>query len=188
MSDYSNFIYDKIIQTKDSININSFDLSVCNKKLFINSKLSISKSAIYGLIGKNGSGKTTLLKIISELKNSVNNSSLKINTLYVEQEFDIELFNNNSSKIQFIDIIGGNIYLYSIFNRKKVSLYSFIFKGPPNIFNICRGSAGCIDILLSGSILFFNWYIFDCLSHTLLSFTSKLYAIIQLNEQKHPYK
>ena len=114
MSDYSNFIYDKIIQTKDSININSFDLSVCNKKLFINSKLSISKSAIYGLIGKNGSGKTTLLKIISELKNSVNNSSLKINTLYVEQEFDIELFNNNINCIDYI--LNSN---YKLINYQK---------------------------------------------------------------------
>ena len=114
MSDYSNFIYDKIIQTKDSININSFDLSVYNKKLFINSKLSISKSAIYGLIGKNGSGKTTLLKIISELKNSVNNSSLKINTLYVEQEFDIELFNNNINCIDYI--LNSN---YKLINYQK---------------------------------------------------------------------
>jgi len=102
MSDYYNFNYDKIIQTKDSIIINNFDLDINNKKLFIESKLSISKSAIYGLIGKNGSGKTTLLKIITKLKNSYTNSSLKIDTLYVEQEFDNDLFNSNINCIDYV--------------------------------------------------------------------------------------
>ena len=114
MSEYSNFIYDKIHQTKDYININSFDLSVNNKKLFQNSKLSISKSAIYGLIGRNGSGKTTLLKIISELKNLNNNSSLKINTLYVEQEFDNNFFNDNINCIDYI--LNSN---YKLINCQK---------------------------------------------------------------------
>jgi ATP-binding cassette subfamily F protein 1 len=104
MSNYSNFVFDKIIQTKDSININNFDLTVNNKKLFINSKLSISKFAIYGLIGKNGCGKTTLLKLISELKNLDNSEkySLKINTLYVEQELNTYSFENSNNCIDYI--------------------------------------------------------------------------------------
>jgi ATP-binding cassette subfamily F protein 1 len=80
-----NISYDKITYTPESISINNFDLSVSGKKLLINSKLSLSPGSIYGLIGKNGSGKSSLLKKLIELKNDSSNS-MKISTLYVEQE------------------------------------------------------------------------------------------------------
>ncbi len=89
---YINITYDKFTYTAETIGINSFDLSVPGKELFKNSKLSMSPGNIYGLTGKNGSGKSCLLKKLLELKNEskVKASSIKINTLYVEQEIELD--------------------------------------------------------------------------------------------------
>ena len=87
---FINIAFDKFIYTPETIAINSFDLSVPGKELFKNSKLSMSPGNIYGLIGKNGSGKSCLLKKILELKNDSNIDSMKINTLYVEQEINLD--------------------------------------------------------------------------------------------------
>lgn len=86
---FINISYDKIIYTNETININNFDLSVPGKKLLINSKLSLSKGSIYGLVGKNGSGKSSLLKKLIELKPTCSDS-IKISTLYVEQEINLD--------------------------------------------------------------------------------------------------
>lgn len=84
-----NISYDKFIYTHKSISINKFDLSVSGKKLLTDSKLSLSDGSIYGLIGKNGSGKSSLLKKLIELKDDSSNS-MKISTLYVEQEINLD--------------------------------------------------------------------------------------------------
>jgi ATP-binding cassette subfamily F protein 1 len=84
-----NISYDKITYTTETININNFDLSVPGKELLTNSKLSLSSGSIYGLIGKNGSGKSSLLKKLVELKQD-SSISMKISTLYVEQEIDLD--------------------------------------------------------------------------------------------------
>jgi len=81
---YNNFKY-----TNDTIYINDFNLSVFGKVLLDNSKLSLSKGCIYGLVGKNGSGKTSLLKKIVELKQESDNI-IKIDTLYVSQEIELD--------------------------------------------------------------------------------------------------
>ena len=86
---FINISYDKIIYTNETININNFDLSVPGKKLLINSKLSLSKGSIYGLVGKNGSGKSSLLKKLIELKPTCSDS-IKMSTLYVEQEINLD--------------------------------------------------------------------------------------------------
>ena len=82
----TNFIYDKLTQTKNSISINSFDISIQNLILFKDAKLSLSNKSIYGLIGRNGIGKTTLLKELSQITNQdYYKYSLKVNILYIEQ-------------------------------------------------------------------------------------------------------
>ncbi len=89
---YISITYDKFTYTNETIGINSFDMTVPGKELFKDSKLSMSPGNIYGLIGKNGSGKSCLLKKLLELKNycKVNINSMKINTLYVEQEIELD--------------------------------------------------------------------------------------------------
>jgi len=84
-----NISYDKFTSTNKSISINNFDLSVSGKKLLTDSKLSLSSGSVYGLIGKNGSGKSSLLKKLIELKDDSSNS-MKISTLYVEQEINLD--------------------------------------------------------------------------------------------------
>jgi ATPase subunit of ABC transporter with duplicated ATPase domains len=95
-----NISYDRFISTKDTIGLNNFDLDVGNKKLLVNSKLTLGTKSIYGLIGPNGSGKTSLLKKLIELKSiqQSDNSALKISTLYLEQELTF----NDSNPIDFI--------------------------------------------------------------------------------------
>jgi ATP-binding cassette subfamily F protein 1 len=85
-----NISYDKIYYTTETIGINCFDLSVGGKELFKDSKLTMSPGSKYGLIGRNGSGKSSLLKKLIELKTDPNSKSMKINTLYVEQEIDLD--------------------------------------------------------------------------------------------------
>lgn len=85
-----NISYDKIYNTNETIGINCFDLSVGGNILFKDAKLVMSPGSIYGLIGKNGSGKSSLLKKLVELKTDPNSESMKINTLYVEQEIDLD--------------------------------------------------------------------------------------------------
>lgn len=85
-----NISYDKIYYTTETIGINCFDLSVQGKELFKDAKLVMSPGSIYGLIGKNGSGKSSLLRKLIELKTDPNSDSMKINTLYVEQEIDLD--------------------------------------------------------------------------------------------------
>ena len=84
-----NISYDKFTYTADSISINKFDLSVPGKELLTDAKLALSPGSIYGLIGKNGSGKSSLLKKLMELKQD-STSSMKISTLYVEQEIALD--------------------------------------------------------------------------------------------------
>jgi ATP-binding cassette subfamily F protein 1 len=84
-----NISYDKFTYTADTIGINNFDLSVPGKQLLTNSKLALNPGSIYGLIGKNGSGKSSLLKKLVELKKDSANS-MKISTLYVEQEIALD--------------------------------------------------------------------------------------------------
>ena len=138
--DYINFIYDKVIQTRDSIVINNFDLSVPKKKLFENCKLSISKSNIYGLIGHNGLGKSTLLKTIATIKNS-NDNSLKINTLYVEQEISLE-YEDNLNCIDYI--LNSNYKLITcqndlkILEEQEVEDYDLILEKMEELQNIIK--------------------------------------------------
>lgn len=87
---YISFTFDKITYTDETIVINSFNLNAPGKELLTDATLSMSPGNIYGLIGKNGSGKSTLLKQILQLKNTNDNYSIKINTLYVEQEIDLD--------------------------------------------------------------------------------------------------
>lgn len=84
-----NIYYDKFTYTAETIIINNFDLSVPGKELLTNAKLSLATGSIYGLIGKNGTGKTSFLKKLIELKKDSSNS-MKISTLYVEQEIDLD--------------------------------------------------------------------------------------------------
>lgn len=84
-----NISYDKFTYTAETISINNFDLSVPGKELLTNSTLSLAPGSIYGLIGKNGSGKSSLLKKLVELKQDAS-TSMKISTLYVEQEIDLD--------------------------------------------------------------------------------------------------
>jgi len=87
-----NFTFDKKDCCDNNIHINSFDLTIGSKVLFKNSKLSIQKNTIYGLVGINGSGKSSLLKEIYKIQNELysEKDSVKIDTLYVEQEITID--------------------------------------------------------------------------------------------------
>ena len=121
MEEYINFTYDKIIHTIDSITINNFDLNVFKKNLFKNCKLSIAKSSIYGLIGRNGLGKSTLLKTIAGINSEkyANINSLKINTLYVEQELT-HCFNDELNCIDYI--LNSNYKLINSQNELNILL------------------------------------------------------------------
>jgi ATP-binding cassette subfamily F protein 1 len=88
--DYVNFSYDRFTYTRETISINSFDMSVSNKQLFKDATLSMASKSIYGLIGKNGSGKSTLLRKLCEIKDTIKTSQYNINTLYVEQEINLD--------------------------------------------------------------------------------------------------
>ena len=124
MEEYINFTYDKIIHTVDSITINNFDLNVFKKILFKNCKLSIAKSSIYGLIGRNGLGKSTLLKTIASInnQNDINKNSLKINTLYVEQELNQTLSNTGNDLDCISYILNSNYKLINSQNELKILL------------------------------------------------------------------
>jgi ATP-binding cassette subfamily F protein 1 len=147
MTEYINFTHNNFISTIDSINCKNFDISIAGKQLFINTSLIIQPNTIYGLIGKNGSGKSTLLKqIYSMQQNSINNS-MKINTLYVEQEILLDTRNpidfilDSNSKLKktqdelnAITILLENEDIknkdYNILNEKSKELYEII-----NIWN-----------------------------------------------------
>ena len=88
--DYITGNFNSVCITKDSIDIKDFDINVPGKQIFKNASLTISSGNIYGLMGKNGSGKSTLLKQISSVRADTNNESIKINTLYVEQEIVLD--------------------------------------------------------------------------------------------------
>ena len=90
MTDYINFNYNKLVSTSTKISIDNFDLSITGKQLFKEAKLTIQSNTIYGLIGKNGSGKSSLIKQIYSLQNNTDNDSIKIDTLYVEQEIALD--------------------------------------------------------------------------------------------------
>ena len=65
-------------------------IGVLNVKRCKESKLSIQSNTIYGLIGMNGYGKSSLLKQIVTLQNmNPTTESVKIDTLYVEQEIKL---------------------------------------------------------------------------------------------------
>ena len=85
------------IQTKD------FSISINDKVLFENSKLSLIKNNIYGLIGKNGSGKTTLLNHIKEKKIPVND---KLFMLHLQQILE----KSESNPIEILLESGGSTY------------------------------------------------------------------------------
>jgi len=83
IKDFSLICTDKVIGDYRNININSFSISINNKKLFEDTSLNISYARRYGLIGANGKGKSTLL-------NHISNKLLPVDTdldiLIVEQE------------------------------------------------------------------------------------------------------
>lgn len=85
-----NICYDKFTCTTDTIGFNSFDLSIGNKELLKDAKLSMCPGQIYGLIGSNGSGKSSLLKKLIEMKNDIKTDNMQVTTLYVEQEIELD--------------------------------------------------------------------------------------------------
>ena len=117
MTEYFNFTYDKLISTTSSISINNFDLMISGKILFKDSKLSIQSNTIYGLIGMNGCGKSSLLKQIVTLQNmNPTTESVKIDTLYVEQEIKLDsrnpldfILDSNSKLLKKLGIIEYNL-------------------------------------------------------------------------------
>jgi ATP-binding cassette subfamily F protein 1 len=152
MTEYINFTFDKLTKTTQSISINSFDLST-GKQLFKNSKLSIQANTIYGLIGKNGSGKSSLLKQIYCLQNDTT-ESIKIDTLYVEQEITLDsrnpldfILDSNSKlkkkqeELDYITSLLENEYNEDL-NTKSKELYDII-----NIWNPGQEKANALIIL-----------------------------------------
>lgn len=89
---FANLVAERIIFTKTTIGISSFDLAVPGKILLTGAQLSMAPGNKYGLIGANGSGKSTLLKKLLFLRQGNGKAgSMQIDTLYVEQEFDADL-------------------------------------------------------------------------------------------------
>lgn len=86
--------YNNKTSTSKNISIENFDLSIGSKVLFTDAKLNIVTDTVYGLIGKNGSGKSSLLLEIFKLQNSIEKKSttesIKIDTLYSEQEIVLD--------------------------------------------------------------------------------------------------
>lgn len=104
-ADFANLVAERIIFTKTTIGISSFDLSVPGKTLLTGSQLSMAPGQKYGLIGANGSGKSTLLKKLLFLREgNGNKDSMQIDTLYVEQEFDADMASTP------LDIVIGSNY------------------------------------------------------------------------------
>ncbi len=90
-ADFANLVAERVVFTKTTIGISSFDLYVAGKKLFTNAQLTMAPGQKYGLIGPNGSGKSTLLKKLLFMREGKSGSnSIQVDTLYVEQEFDAE--------------------------------------------------------------------------------------------------
>ena len=156
MTDYINFNYDKLTTSTLAISINNFDLSITGKQLFKDSKLSIQSNTIYGLIGKNGSGKSSLLKQIYSLQNERLTDSIKINTLYVEQEITLDnrypldfILDSNSKlkkKQEELDYITKLMEQddqdFNTLNEKSQELYNII-----NIWNPELEKANALIIL-----------------------------------------
>jgi ATP-binding cassette subfamily F protein 1 len=161
MTDYLNFTHDKLVSSSTAISINNFDLSIAGKQLFKDSKLSIQSNTIYGLIGKNGSGKSSLLKQLYSIQNEIktNKDSVKIDTLYVEQEIKLDernpldfILDSNSklikmqsdldtiTKLMEQDDIDDSIY--TSLNEKSQELYSIV-----NVWNPELEKALAIKIL-----------------------------------------
>lgn len=89
---FANLVAERIIFTKTTIGISSFDLAVPGKTLLTGAQLSMAPGHKYGLIGANGSGKSTLLKKLLFFRQGNGKAdSIQIDTLYVEQEFDADL-------------------------------------------------------------------------------------------------
>ncbi len=123
---FANLVAERIIFTKTTIGISSFDLSVPGKTLLTGAQLSMAPGQKYGLIGANGSGKSTLLKKLLFLREGNGKSnSMQIDTLYVEQEFDAE------PNAVPLDIVLGSNY--------KLQKYQQEIKRIEDLFDVLTG-------------------------------------------------
>ena len=123
---FANLVAERIIFTKTTIGISSFDLSVPGKTLLTGAQLSMAPGQKYGLIGANGSGKSTLLKKLLFLREGNGSAnSMQIDTLYVEQEFDADLTATP------LDIVLGANY--------KLHKYQLEIKRIEDLFDVLTG-------------------------------------------------
>ena len=106
-ADFANLVAERIMFTKTTIGISSFDLAVPGKTLLTGAQLSMAPGNKYGLIGANGSGKSTLLKKLLFLRQGNGKAdSMQIDTLYVEQEYDAD---HDATPLEIV--IGSNYKL-----------------------------------------------------------------------------
>jgi ATP-binding cassette subfamily F protein 1 len=125
-ADFANLVSERIVFTKTTIGISSFDLYVPGKTLLTSAQLTMSPGMKYGLIGANGSGKSTLLKKLLFLREgNGSKDSMQIDTLYVEQEFDADLTSTP------IDIVLGSNY--------KLCKYQQEIKRIEDLFDVLTG-------------------------------------------------
>ncbi len=133
---FANLVAERIIFTKTTIGISSFDLSVPGKTLLTGAQLSMAPGQKYGLIGANGSGKSTLLKKLLFLREGNGSAnSMQIDTLYVEQEFKAE------STATPLDIVIGANY--------KLQKYQQEIKRIEDLFDVLTGDEEEFEALLA---------------------------------------
>jgi len=141
---FANLVAERIIFTKMTIGISSFDLSVPGKTLLTGAQLSMAPGQKYGLIGANGSGKSTLLKKLLFLREgNGSDNSMQIDTLYVEQEFDadptavpldivlganykLQKYQQEIKRIEdLFDVLTGDEEEFEALQAKHVALYDY---------------------------------------------------------------
>ena len=133
---FANLVAERVIFTKTTIGISSFDLTVPGKTLLTGAQLSMAPGQKYGLIGANGSGKSTLLKKLLFLREGNGSAnSMQIDTLYVEQEFDTE------STATPLDIVLGANY--------KLSKYQQEIRRIEDLFDVLTGEEEEFEALIA---------------------------------------
>ncbi len=126
-ANFANLVAEKIIFTKTTIGISSFDLSVPGKTLLTGAQLSMAPGQKYGLIGANGAGKSTLLKkLLFMREGNGSKNSIQVDTLYVEQEFD------SDPTATPLDIVIGSNY--------KLHKYQLEIKRIEELFDLLTGN------------------------------------------------